>query len=110
MQVLVEEEQEKAKTLDSIVVSLQSDLLLAREEQERLAERLRLQEKEASEREEVVEAALNKVREGGQSCEVEFLTQGWGRGSRSCHCGEDSCCLEEGAARGRHNLCVRAIN
>ena len=69
-QVLVEEEQEKAKTLDSIVVSLRSDLLLAREEQERLAERLRLQEKEASEREEVVEAALNKVREG-QSFEVE---------------------------------------
>ena len=71
VQVLVEEEQEKAKTLDSIVVSLRSDLLLAREEQERLAERLRLQEEEASEREEVVEAALNKVREGGQSFEVE---------------------------------------
>ena len=67
VQVLVEEEQEKAKTLDSIVVSLRSDLLLAREEQDRLAERLRLQEKEASEREEVVEAALNKVRKGGQS-------------------------------------------
>ena len=36
VQVLVEEEQEKAKTLDSIIVSLRSDLLLAREEQERL--------------------------------------------------------------------------
>ena len=71
VQVLVEEEQEKAKTLDSIVVSLRSDLLLAREEQERLAERLRLQQKEASEREEVVEAALNKVREREQSFEVE---------------------------------------
>ena len=71
VQVLVEEEQEKAKTLDSIIVSLRSDLLLAREEQERLAERLRLQQKEASEREEVVEAALNKVREREQSFEVE---------------------------------------
>ena len=71
VQVLVEEEQEKAKTLDSIIVSLRSDLLLAREEQERLAERLRLQQKEASEREEVVEAALNKVREGERSFEVE---------------------------------------
>ena len=100
VQVLVEEEQEKAKTLDSIVVSLRSDLLLAREEQERLAERLRLQEKEASEREEVVEAALNKVREGDRALKLNVLTQGWWRGSRSCHYGEDSCCLEEGAAGG----------
>ena len=49
VQVQVEEEQEKARTLESIVASLRSDLLLAREEQERLQERLQLQEKEAVE-------------------------------------------------------------
>ena len=62
VQVQVEEEQEKARTLESIVASLRSDLLLAREEQERLQERLHLQEKEAVEREVVVKAALSKVR------------------------------------------------
>ena len=61
MQVQVEEEQEKARTLDSIVATLRSDLVLAREEQERLQEKLQLQEKEAVEREVVVKAALSKV-------------------------------------------------
>ena len=68
VQVQVEEEQEKARTLDSIVASLRSDLLLAREEQERLQEKSQLQEKEAVEREVVVKAALSKV--GGGAKEI----------------------------------------
>ena len=68
MQVQVEEEQEKARTLDSIVATLRSDLVLAREEQERLQEKLQLQEKEAVEREVVVKAALSKV--GGGAKEI----------------------------------------
>ena len=58
VQVQVEEEQEKARTLDSIVASLRSDLLIAREEQERLKERLHLQEKEAAEKDVVARLEL----------------------------------------------------
>ena len=75
VQVQVEEEQEKARTLDSIVASLRSDLLIAREEQERLKERLHLQEKEAAEKDVVVEAALSKVGNGTRSRIYQMFRQ-----------------------------------